>query len=108
VYADTRFLYGKERVNDMSEGTTEFVAESKVSGNQANIPAYVRRELGIEDGDRLRWRFSTDGELVVEAVQRHEGTFSDFEGYEGGPGGDVVDEHDAFGLAAETDEERDA
>ena len=82
----------------MSEGPAEFVSESKVSGNQANIPAYVRRELGIDDGDGLRWRLSADGHITVEVVHRDEGTFADFEGYGGGPGGDVVDEHDAFGL----------
>lgn len=77
---------------------TEFVSESKVSGNQANIPAHVRRALDVEDGDRLRWRFRTDGELVVEVVHRTEGTFAGFEGYQGGPGGDVVRDHDAFGV----------
>lgn len=29
-------------------------AESTVSGNQTNIPARIRRELGIDDGDQLR------------------------------------------------------
>lgn len=77
---------------------TEFVSESKVSGNQANIPAHVRRELGIDDGDRLRWRFREGGDLVVEVVHRHEGTFAGFDGYDGGPDGDVVTDHDAFGL----------
>lgn len=88
----------------MSEGEAEFVAESKVSGNQANIPAYVRRELDIEDGDRLRWRFTEDGTLSVEVVHRREGTFDDFEGYEGGPGGDVVADHDTFGLGSVVDD----
>lgn len=90
----------------MSEGEAEFVAESKVSGNQANIPAYVRRELDIEDGDRLRWRFTEDGALSVDVVHRREGTFDDFEGYEGGPGGDVVTDHDTFGLGSAVDEPR--
>lgn len=89
----------------MSEGGAEFVSESKVSGNQANIPAHVRRELDIDDGDGLRWRFSADGELVVEVVHRDEGTFADFDGYEGGPGGDVVSEHDTFGLGPVADED---
>jgi len=88
----------------MSESTTEFVAESKVSGNQANIPAYVRRELGIDDGDLLRWRFAEDGTLSVEVVHRREGTFDGFEGYDGGPGGDVVVDHDTFGLGPAADE----
>ena len=29
-------------------------SESKVSGNQANIPARIRRKLDIDDGDTLR------------------------------------------------------
>lgn len=32
------------------------VAESKVSGNQANIPARIRRELEIDDGDQSNSR----------------------------------------------------
>lgn len=97
----------------MSEGRAradaeaEFVSESKVSGNQANIPAHVRRELDVEDGDRLRWRFREDGELVVEVVHRTEGTFADFSGYEGGPGGNVVRDHDAFGVGPATADEGD-
>lgn len=85
----------------MSESGTEFVSESKVSGNQANIPAHIRRALDIDDGDRLRWRYTDSGDVLVEVVHRQTGTFADFEGYEGGPGGDVVDEHDAFGLESE-------
>lgn len=82
----------------MSENGTEFVSESKVSGNQANIPAHIRRELDINDGDQLRWRYTESGDVFVEVVHRQTGTFADFEGYESGPGGDVVEDHDAFGL----------
>lgn len=82
----------------MSESDTEFVSESKVSGNQANIPAHIRRKLDIDDGDRIRWRYTDSGDVLVEIVHRQTGTFADFEGYEGGPEGDVVEEHDAFGL----------
>lgn len=85
----------------MSESGFEFVSESKVSGNQANIPANIRRALDIDDGDRLRWRYTDSGDVVVEVVRRETGTFADFEGYEGGPGGDVVNEHDTFGLEAD-------
>lgn len=81
----------------MSEAS-DFVSESKVSGNQANIPAHVRRELDIEDGDSLRWVYE-DGELRVEVVHSERGTFADFDGYEDGPGGDAVDDHDEFGVA---------
>lgn len=84
----------------MSESGPEFVSESKVSGNQANIPAHIRRELDIDDGDRIRWRFTDEDDVLVEVVHRQTGTFADFEGYEGGPGEDVVEDHDAFGLGS--------
>nr|WP_245998650.1 AbrB/MazE/SpoVT family DNA-binding domain-containing protein [Halalkalicoccus subterraneus] len=45
-------------------------AESKVSGNQANIPARIRRKLGIDDGDQLRWHLEDDGSIRVEVIQQ--------------------------------------
>ena len=45
-------------------------AESKVSGNQANIPAQIRRELDIDDGDQLRWQFENDGSIRVHVIQQ--------------------------------------
>jgi len=73
-------------------------SESKVSGNQANIPAHIRRELDIDDGDTLRWHIEDDGGLRVQVVQRRSGTFSDFDGYDGDRETDVVSEHDAWGI----------
>lgn len=73
-------------------------AESTVSGNQANIPARIRRELEISDGDHLRWRLEADGVVRVEVVRTEAGNFADFEGYDGERETDVVDEHDAWGL----------
>lgn len=73
-------------------------AESKVSGNQANIPARIRRELDIEDGDHLRWTLTEDGMLRVEVVHQRNGTFADFEGYEGETETDATTDHDAWGL----------
>jgi len=73
-------------------------AESKVSGNQANIPARIRRELGIDDGDRLRWRIADDGTVRVQVVQRNRGTFADFDGYGGETETDVTAEHDRWGV----------
>lgn len=73
-------------------------AESKVSGNQANIPARIRRELDIEDGDHLRWHIDDDGAIRVEVVQQRHGTFADFEGYEGETETDATADHDAWGL----------
>lgn len=73
-------------------------SESKVSGNQANIPAHIRRELDIDDGDTLRWRVEDDDTLRVEVVQQRTGTFSDFDGYDGERETDVTDAHDAWGV----------
>lgn len=73
-------------------------SESKVSGNQANIPAHIRRELDIDDGDKLRWRVEEDGTLRVEVVQQRTGTFSDFDGYDGDQETDVTADHDAWGV----------
>jgi bifunctional DNA-binding transcriptional regulator/antitoxin component of YhaV-PrlF toxin-antitoxin module len=76
-------------------------SESKVSGNQANIPARIRRELGIDDGDKLRWRIEDDGTLRVRVVQQRSGTFGDFDGYDGDRETEVGDEHDAWGVDTE-------
>jgi len=76
-------------------------SESKVSGNQANIPARIRRELDIDDGDKLRWYIESEGTLRVEIVQQQRGTFSDFEGYDGDEKTDAATEHDAWGVDVE-------
>ncbi|MFP9191248.1 AbrB/MazE/SpoVT family DNA-binding domain-containing protein [Natrialbaceae archaeon A-CW1-1] len=73
-------------------------AESKVSGNQANIPARIRRELDIDDGDHLRWQLEDDGSVRVHVIQQEEGTFADFEGYDGETETDVTTDHDAWGV----------
>lgn len=72
--------------------------ESKVSGNQANIPARIRRRLDIDDGDRLRWVLEDDGRLRVEVIESNTGTFGDLEGYDGDSNTDATDEHDAWGV----------
>lgn len=72
-------------------------AESKVSGNQANIPAEIRRQLDIEDGDQLRWTLE-DGTVTVEVVSQEYGTFADFEGYDGSEATDVRQDHDEWGV----------
>jgi bifunctional DNA-binding transcriptional regulator/antitoxin component of YhaV-PrlF toxin-antitoxin module len=72
-----------------------------VSGNQANIPARIRRELDIDDGDHLRWQVEDDGSLRVTVVQQKTGTFTEFDGYEGDTETDVTAEHDAWGVDSE-------
>ncbi|GAB3420049.1 AbrB/MazE/SpoVT family DNA-binding domain-containing protein [Haloparvum alkalitolerans] len=79
-------------------GSDSVDAESKVSGNQANIPAAIRRELDIDDGDHLRWSLSDDGAVRVEIVRQRSGTFAEFDGYSGESETDVVAEHDAWGV----------
>ncbi len=76
-------------------------AESKVSGNQANIPARIRHELDIDDGDQLRWQIEDDGSLRVRVVQQQPGTFAAFDGYEGETDTDVTADHDAWGVDPE-------
>lgn len=73
-------------------------SESKVSGNQANIPARIRRELDIDDGDTLRWQLEDDGTVRVQVVQQRDGTFSAFEGYDGEQDTTVTADHDAWGV----------
>ena len=76
-------------------------AESKVSGNQANIPARIRRELDIDDGDHLRWQLNDDGSIRVLVIQQRTGTFAEFDGYSGEETTDVTSEHDAWGVDVE-------
>lgn len=76
-------------------------AESKVSGNQANIPAHIRRKLDIDDGDVLRWSIADSGTLRVHVVQQQRGTFSDFEGYDGDRETSVTTDHDEWGVDVE-------
>jgi bifunctional DNA-binding transcriptional regulator/antitoxin component of YhaV-PrlF toxin-antitoxin module len=73
-------------------------SESKVSGNQANIPARIRRELDIDDGDTLRWRIEDEEEIRVQVIQQRDGTFGAFEGYDGDQDTTVTTDHDAWGV----------
>lgn len=83
----------------MSNDRTD--AESKVSGNQANIPARIRRALGIDDGDQLRWHIEDDGSVRIQVVQQKTGTFAEFDGYDGEEATDVTTDHDAWGVDVE-------
>jgi len=79
----------------------EVDVESRTSGNQANIPARVRRALGIDDGDQLRRRLEDDRTVRVRVVQQGTGTFADFDGYAGEEPTDVTSDHDAWGVDTE-------
>jgi bifunctional DNA-binding transcriptional regulator/antitoxin component of YhaV-PrlF toxin-antitoxin module len=76
-------------------------AESKVSGNQANIPARIRRELDIDEGDKLRWHVEDDGSVRVRVVQQQRGTFGEFDGYDGDHQTDGTTDHDEWGVDTE-------
>ena len=76
-------------------------SESKVSGNQANIPARIRRELDINDGDKLRWHIEDDGTLRVQIVQQRSGTFDNFDGYDGDQTTELQSDHDTWGVGVE-------
>ena len=89
-------MNGGNLVSDMSGERVD--SESKVSGNQANIPARIRRELDIGDGDTLRWHIEDDGTLRIQVVQQRSGTFSDFEGYDGEQSTEVQHQHDSWGV----------
>lgn len=91
VFSTVRFVHPP--VND-----ERIEAESTVSGIRTNVPARIRRELGIEDGDRLRWSLRDDGSIRVEVVRRGTGTFTEFEGYDGARPTDVATDHDAWGV----------
>lgn len=69
-------------------------SENTVSGDQANIPDRIRRELDTDDGDRLRWHLGDVGSVRVEVVQQRAGTFAEFDGYDGDETTDVTSEHD--------------
>ena len=59
--------------------------ETKVSDRgMVTIPANLRRSLGIEAGDKLRWTTDDEGDLSVEVVHQREGVFDDFEPVDAG------------------------
>lgn len=49
------------------------------------IPAEIRRRLGIDPGDKLRWTVDDEGRLTVEVVHLREGVFDDFQPVDAGP-----------------------
>ncbi len=70
------------------------VKETTVTeGYAASIPADLRRELGIEPGDKLVW--TTEGDkLLARVKKRRQGAFRDFEPYDIGEETNATDEHD--------------
>jgi AbrB family looped-hinge helix DNA binding protein len=65
--------------------TEQSPEETTVSdGGMVTIPADLRRRLGIEPGDKLRWTADEEGSLSVEIVHQREGVFDDFEPVDAG------------------------
>jgi bifunctional DNA-binding transcriptional regulator/antitoxin component of YhaV-PrlF toxin-antitoxin module len=95
VCVHTRFFNDQAVSSDISEA--DEVGEGKVSGNQASIPAHIRRAFDIKDGDTLRWRV-VDDELRVSVVASEEGAFDDFEPGSSDEPVDAVEAHDRFGV----------
>lgn len=74
--------------------TPDEVGKGTVSRNQDSIPANIRDQFDIEDGDVLR-RKIVDDELQVKVHSQESGVFEEFEP---GESAEVVEEHDRFGL----------
>jgi len=62
---------------------------------QVMIPADIRKQLGIESGDLLRWKTVDDRTLSVEVVTQEYGAFDDFEPVS--IGGTGTETHDVAG-----------
>jgi bifunctional DNA-binding transcriptional regulator/antitoxin component of YhaV-PrlF toxin-antitoxin module len=43
------------------------------------VPAVVRKQAGIEAGDKLRWRVDDQGDLSVEVVKQRYGAFTELD-----------------------------
>ncbi len=57
-------------------------AEDETMVNESysvTVPAAVRREAGVEAGDKLRWRVDECGELSVKLVKQRHGAFAALE-----------------------------
>ena len=58
------------------------------------IPPAVRREVGVEPGDTIRWQVDDDGSLSVEHRRQQYGAFDDLNAVDTGESTDVADEMD--------------
>lgn len=58
------------------------------------VPAAIRREAGVDAGDKLRWRVDDDGAISVELVKQHYGAFSRLDPVDIGEPTDAAADHD--------------
>jgi len=69
--------------------------ETKVNESYSvTVPAAVRREAGIESGDKIRWCVDDDGDLSIELVKQRYGAFSQLEPIDIDEPTDAADDHD--------------
>jgi bifunctional DNA-binding transcriptional regulator/antitoxin component of YhaV-PrlF toxin-antitoxin module len=72
-------------------------AEDETTVNDSysiTVPATVRREAGIEAGDKLRWSVDEDGSLDVQVVKQRYGAFSDLDPVDTGEETHAAEDHD--------------
>jgi antitoxin PrlF len=58
------------------------------------VPSAVRREAGVEAGDKIRWSVDEDGRLSIELVKQQYGAFSQLEPVDVGDPTDAGEDHD--------------
>lgn len=78
-------------------------SESTVLGTQTTIPARIRQEIGINDGDTVRWQIVDSETVRLRVVEQRGGTFSGFDGYDGTQETSVATEHDAWAVGSHED-----
>lgn len=74
--------------NRMEEETT--VNDS----HSVTVPAAIRKAVGINPGDKLRWSIDDEGELSVEVVEQRYGAFSELEPVDAGEETHAAADHD--------------
>lgn len=62
--------------------------------HSVTVPAAVRREAGIEAGDKLRWIVDDDGSVSVEIVSQRYGAFSALDPVDIGEETHAAEDHD--------------
>jgi bifunctional DNA-binding transcriptional regulator/antitoxin component of YhaV-PrlF toxin-antitoxin module len=58
------------------------------------VPAAIRREAGVDAGDKLRWRVDDEGNISVELVKQRYGAFSQLDPVDIGEPTDAAEDHD--------------
>ena len=58
------------------------------------VPAAIRREAGVEAGDKIRWHVDEEGDLSIKLVKQQYGAFSRLDPVDSGEPTDAVDDHD--------------